>query len=112
VRRPASLIGGMLLAAASCAAAQEPESIQPPPALSADAYFPITNAGRIHWIVDGTIGRRSLGIGVVADLFQTGINTPEEWGRGPGGMGKRYLEREADVAISNTIEAGLGALWG
>ena len=49
---------------------------------------------------------------VVADLFQTGINTPEEWGRTPSGMGKRYLEREADVAISNTIEAGLGALWG
>jgi len=112
VRRHASLIAGMLLAVAPCAIAQEPASTQPPPALSADAYVPITNAGRIHWIVDGTIGPRSLGTGVVADLFQTGINTPEEWGRTPSGMGKRYLEREADVAISNTIEAGLGALWG
>jgi len=79
----------MLLAVAPCAAAQEPASTQPPPSLSADAYAPITGAGRLHWIVDGTIGPRSLGIGVVADLFQTGINTPEEWGRTPSGMGKR-----------------------
>src|SRR5216683_2399450 len=28
------------------------------------------------------------------------------------GAAKRYAEREADVAISNTIEAGVGALWG
>src|SRR5262249_15229593 len=28
------------------------------------------------------------------------------------GFGRRYLQREADVAISNSITAGLGALWG
>ena len=66
----------------------------------------------MHWIVDGIIGPRSLGVGVLGGLWQTGFNTPEEWGQTPSGFGKRYLEREADVAISNTIEAGLGALWG
>lgn len=111
----------MLLAGAVRAAAQEPPGdalapqitqARPSLPLSADAYVPITGPGRIHWIVDGTVGPRSLGVGVLGGIWQTGFNTPQEWGRTPSGFGKRYLEREADVAISNTIEAGLGALWG
>ena len=83
------------------------------PPLTADAYLPVTTAQRVDWIVDGTIGRRSLLIvGPLATIWQTGFNTPEEWGRGASGIAKRYAQREADVAISNTIEAGLGALWG
>jgi hypothetical protein len=81
--------------------------------LTADAYVPITDAQRVDWIVDGTIGRQSLTIvGPLATAWQTAFNTPEEWGRGPSGIAKRYLQREADVAISNSIEGGLGALWG
>ncbi|HEX3704702.1 MAG TPA: hypothetical protein VHU82_15335 [Vicinamibacterales bacterium] len=87
-----------------------PAVAQPP--LSATAYVPITGLQRIDWIVDGTIGRRSLGVGVLADIWQTGFNVPDEWGRSWDGIGKRYLEREADVAISSTIEAGAGAIWG
>ena len=83
------------------------------PALTADAYVPISGAQRADWIVDGTIGHRSLFIvGPLATIWQTGFNSPEEWGRGVSGIAKRYAQREADVAISNTIEAGLGALWG
>ena len=64
-------------------------------------------------MVAGTIGRRSLfAVGTLATVWQTGFNTPEEWGRGVSGIAKRYAQREADVAISNTLEAGLGALWG
>ena len=84
-----------------------------PATVTADAYVPITTAQRIDWIVDGTIGRRSLAIvGPLATVWLTAFNTPEEWGRGVSGMARRYAQREADVAISNTIEAGLGALWG
>jgi hypothetical protein len=84
-----------------------------PATVTADAYMPVTTAQRIGWIVDGTIGRRSLTIvGPLATVWQTGFNTPEEWGRGVSGIAKRYAEREADVAISNSIEAGLGAMWG
>jgi hypothetical protein len=72
---------------------------------------PITGAQRVDWIVDGTVGPQSLAIGVVAASWQTGFNVPQEWGRTWSGYGKRYIEREADVAISNTIEAGLGAIW-
>jgi hypothetical protein len=111
----------MLLAAAPRAAAQEPPGdalvpqitqARPSLPLSADAYVPITGLERVRWIVDGIVGPRSLGVGVLGGIWQTGFNTPQEWGRTPSGFGKRYLEREADVAISNTIEAGLGALWG
>jgi hypothetical protein len=80
--------------------------------VSADTYVPITGDSRADWIVDGTVWPRSLAIGVVAASWQTGFNVPQEWGRTWGGYGKRYLQREADVAISNTIEAGLGAIWG
>jgi len=73
---------------------------------------PMTAQDRIDWIVGGTIGPKSLGVGVIASAWQTGWNVPEEWGRTWSGAGKRYLQREADVSISNSIEAGLGALWG
>jgi hypothetical protein len=79
---------------------------------SIDAYVPIRGAQRIDWIADGTVGVRSLGVGVLAAGWQTGLNVPQEWGRTWSGLGKRYIEREADVAISNTMEAGLGAIWG
>jgi hypothetical protein len=112
--RRAAALAGMVLALAAHAAAQEPVAQQPPSAgrLTADAYVPITMPGRIRWIVDGTIGARSLGVGILGGIWQTGFNTPQEWGRTPSGFGKRYLEREADVAISNSLEAGLGAIWG
>jgi hypothetical protein len=88
------------------------QSTDPAP-VTAEAYVPITPAQRVDWIVDGTIGKRSLTlVGPLATAWQTAFNTPEEWGRGFSGIAKRYAQREADVAISNTIEAGLGALWG
>ena len=76
------------------------------------SYTPVTAAERVDWIVDGTIGPRSLGIGVFVGAFQTAVDTPPEWQRTWDGFLRRYAHREADVAISNTIEAGLGALWG
>jgi len=63
-------------------------------------------------VIEGTVGPMSLGIGVIASAWSTLLNNPEEWGQGWSGYGKRYVQREADVAISSTIEAGVGALWG
>jgi hypothetical protein len=86
-------------------------SVTPP--LTAAAYVPVDRAGRVNWIVDGTIGPRSIfAAGVLAAGFQTALNTPSEWQQRWSGFGKRYAEREADVAISNSLEAGLGAIWG
>ena len=89
---------------------EQPTASQPLTALN---YTPPTPADRWDWIVDGTVGPRSLlVVGPLATIWQTGFNTPSEWGRTWTGVEKRYGEREADVAISNSLEAGLGALWG
>ena len=83
-----------------------------PTSLTADAYQPITGRERVDWAVIGTVGIRSLTVvGPLSAAWNTAWNTPEEWERTWSGFGKRYGQREADVAISNTIEAGLGALW-
>jgi len=112
------LVTALGLVVPAGAAAQQPETNEPPAAApaveqpSTPEYTPIDGRQRVNWIVDGTVGPRSLGVGVVASAWQTGWNIPEEWGRTWSGVGKRYLAREADVAISNSIEAGLGAIWG
>lgn len=79
---------------------------------SPNGFTPMTTADRVDWIVGGTIGLQSLGIGVMAAALQTGFDSPREWRRSWEGFGRRYAAREADVAISNSIEAGLGAIWG
>ena len=73
---------------------------------------PINGIERINWIVEGMLGPRSLAVGVISSTWQTSGRIPDEWSRSAYGFRERYLEREADVAISNTIEAGLGGLWG
>jgi hypothetical protein len=63
--------------------------------------------------VDGAVGLHSLTIvAPLAAAVQTGFDEPPEWQRRWSGFGKRYLQHEADVALSNSIEAGLGAIWG
>jgi hypothetical protein len=111
--RAPRLIALVLAVGALAPAAALGQAAPPPASLTADHYVPITTPQRVDWIVDGTIGRRSLTlVGPLATAWQTAFNSPEEWGRGVPGIAKRYAQREADVAISNTIEAGLGALWG
>ena len=83
-----------------------------PTGITAEAYQPITGRERVDWAVIGTVGIRSLTVvGPLSAAWNTAWNTPKEWERTWSGFGKRYAQREADVAISNTIEAGLGALW-
>ena len=82
------------------------------PPLMPEGLVPITRSARVSWIVDGTVGAWSLGIGLIASSLQTGLDIPSEWQRTRRGFADRYLEREVDVAMSSTIEAGLGSLWG
>jgi hypothetical protein len=112
----AAIAIALLSSRAICQSIDPPAPARPaapstmPPALT---YRPAAPSDRIDWIVDGTVGIRSLAVvGPLGAAFLTATNSPSEWDRSWGGFGKRYAEREADVAISNTIEAGLGALWG
>jgi hypothetical protein len=108
-----------LVASPAAAADDDPPAQAETPAASsasppgAPTATPITGGQRLYWIVDGTVGTESLLLaGPWSAAWNTAWNTPEEWGRTWSGFGKRYLQREADVAISSTIEAGLGAIWG
>jgi len=114
-----SLLAAAILASiphtAICLPIDDPpaQPAAPPAPITATTYRPATFADRIDWIVDGTIGVRSLTVvGPLGASVLTAMNSPEEWGRSWKGFGKRYAEREADVAISSTLEAGVGAIWG
>jgi hypothetical protein len=92
--------------------AAEAQALRNPASDTEKPPAPITGVERINWIVEGMLGPRSLAVGAIASTWQTSWRIPDEWSRSAFGFRERYLEREADVAISNTIEAGLGALWG
>ena len=75
---------------------------------SSDERQPITGQQRIRWAV-----RNSIGPGV---LFSAGFGTlfdvPKAYGTHWSGFGERYGIRLSTLAVSNTMEAGLGAIWG
>jgi hypothetical protein len=75
---------------------------------SSDARQPITGQQRIQWAV-----RNSIGPGL---LFSAGLGTlfdvPKAYGTHWEGFGERYGIRLTAIAVSNTTEAGLGAIWG
>jgi len=76
------------------------------------SYQPITSDGRVAWTVTETIGVPSLLGGVIDAEWGTLHDRPPEYGSGPEGFFKRYGIRLTDVATSNAMEAGLGAVWG
>ena len=103
--------------------AQEPEkpdapTPQGPPAQSTKPVSPyapyemISGKERLRWAVRGTLGPRSLLIGAFTESIATAQNSPKEYGPHWDGFGKRYGMRLTGVATSNTMEAGLGAIWG
>lgn len=77
-----------------------------------EAYQPITGKERVRWLVLGTVGPKSLAGGVFTAAYSTALNNPREYGPGWAGFGKRYGMRLTGVGISNTMEAGMGAMWG
>jgi hypothetical protein len=79
---------------------------------SSDARQPITAKGRIDWVVKGTIGPESLTAGLFSAGWGTLFDRPKAYGPHWEGFGKRYGMGVAGNAVSNTMEAGLGAIWG
>jgi hypothetical protein len=75
---------------------------------SSDARPPITAQQRIQWAVRRTISPAvllSAGLGTLLDV-------PKAYGTHWEGFGERYGIRLSTLAVSNTMEAGLGAAWG
>lgn len=115
----------LCLCGASIAKPQEPDKPNAPAAkpqgppehnlrtIAAQApYEPITGKQRVEWAALQTFGPESLLVGIWTAGIGTARNKPEEYGPHWEGFGKRYAMRFGGVAASNTIEAGLGALWG
>jgi hypothetical protein len=79
---------------------------------SSDERQPITPQQRIDWVVKGTIGPE----GLAGELFGAGwgtlFNSPKVYGTHWQGFGDRLGMGVAGNAVSNTMEAGLGAIWG
>lgn len=84
-----------------------------PPAITSDAAPPpIAPSERVAWVANSIIGPQSLMAGAVVAGTETMIPYPSEWKRSVAGFGRRYAARDAAIAISNGVEASLGALWG
>lgn len=94
-------IAALLGALAATALAQTPA---PPELLDA--------VGRIHWVIRGTIGARSLSMGLVTAAWGTMQDNPPEYGPHWDGFAKRYGIRLTGLGTSRAIEATLGSIWG
>ena len=79
---------------------------------SSDAVQPITAKQRIQWVLDSTLGPASLTAGLFSAGWSTLFDHPKIYGPHWEGFGDRYGMRLSGLALSNTMEAGLGALWG
>lgn len=106
VRRCAAILGLALLPAA--AAAQEPARIPADPAV----YTPPTGRDRVKAVIEGTVSPADLTVNLLDAAWSTHVNWPAEWGRSTKGFSKRFADDEAYAALSGTIEAGVGTLWG
>ena len=75
-------------------------------------YSPITSSERAAWVA-GEIGSPgALSRAAFASAWMTRENWPKEWPRSARGYGRRFGDAQAATAISSSIEAGLGSLWG
>jgi hypothetical protein len=75
-------------------------------------YQMISGKQRVQWAAEQTFGPESLLGGALTAGIGTGRDTPKEYGPHWEGFAKRYGMRFTGIASSNTIEAGLGAIWG
>jgi hypothetical protein len=117
--QPAAVQSGSLYTANHVQPGQLASDQEPVPSGTADAptqlnsnYEPITNEGRLVWFAKSSFGPLSIFDGIIVGGYQTAFKHPPEWGSGWTGFGDRFALRTADVALSNGIQASLGAMWG
>ncbi len=76
-----------------------------------DPVSPIAPSQRIAWVGTSIYGPTSVAAGVFVAGSTTLTDWPPEWRRSVEGFGRRYAARDAAIAMSNSMEAGLGAAW-
>jgi hypothetical protein len=77
----------------------------------ADNDAEITGEQRVAWAAVQSVGWASLAWGVIPAGVGTAENHPFEYGTHWEGFGDRYGMRLSGIAVSNTMEASLGAVW-
>jgi hypothetical protein len=87
-------------------------SFSPANSSSSDARRPITAKDRIDWVVKGAIGPEAAGGEIFSAGWGTLFNSPKVYGTHWDGYGHRLGMAAAGNAVSNSMEAGLGAIWG
>ena len=66
----------------------------------------------MNWVLGNTVQPLRIFGDAVFAAVQTGIDSPHEYGPHWDGFGKRLGIDLAGIAVSNTMEASLGAFWG
>lgn len=93
-------------------AASVPSSFNAATSSSSETRPEITARERIQWVLKSTLGPASLGAGLFSAGWGTLFNHPRTYGPHWEGFGDRYGMRLSGLALSNSMEAGLGAIWG
>jgi hypothetical protein len=71
----------------------------------------VTPMQRLGWFGAETFGAQTLGGNVPGAAWLTLLDRPREAGPHWGGFGERYGVSVSTNAVSNSMEAGLGAIW-
>jgi hypothetical protein len=75
-------------------------------------YAAVTPWQRLGWFDAKTFGVHNLGGSLPGAAWQTFLDHPHEAGPHWEGFGERYGVAVSTSAVSNAMEAGLGAIWG
>jgi hypothetical protein len=129
-RRPIRLTGFLIAACAMAGAcpaafafadtdpvvsAAAPEIAVPAPVdvvVETAPYAAVTSWQRLKWFDEKTFGVSNLGGSIPGAAWQTLMDRPAEAGPHWKGFGERYGVSVSTNAVSNAMEAGLGAIWG
>jgi hypothetical protein len=92
--------------------ASAPSAFNASSSSSSDQRRAIDARERIQWVLRSTLGPASLAAGLFSAGWGTLNNHPQTYGPHWEGFGDRYGMRLSGLALSNSMEAGMGAIWG
>ena len=79
---------------------------------SSDDPRPIIAQQRVRWVLENTLGPQA----ILGEAFSAGFGTwrdkPAEFGSHWDGFGNRTGADLSEAAVSHSMEAGLGSIWG
>lgn len=104
---PTVVTAFLVLAQPVCA-----QSFETPPPSERKSTYHLTGEERFKWALNSSFGPLSVFTISTEAAMRTWSNSPEEYGTHWDGYGKRVASRFGSAAVSNSLEASLGSLWG